>query len=113
MRTQAYRNLNKPGCIYSIRQSGRVVGYSDFVVLADARFKHANANALHRIRSGPREVCAWIGGTLMEDRPSIADMRRFASDPKKTDYFADAITGHRIDNASLVVLTSSGAFYRP
>jgi len=114
MKTQAYRNLNKPGCIYSIRQAGRVIGYSDFVALTDATFKHANINAIARIRSGPREVCAWVSGTLASShQPNTEAMRRLSVDPKKVDYFCDQETGVRIDRASIVTLTTKGAFYLP
>jgi len=112
MRTQAYRNLNKQGVIYSLRQAGLVVGYASTVVLTDATMKHAGANALTRIRTGAREVCAWVSGTLSESQPDTTTMRRLLCDPKKQPFFCDAQTGARVDCASVIVLTETGAFYR-
>ena len=112
MRTQAYRNLNKQGVVYSLRQSGRVVGYSSSVVLVDATCKHACESALSRITTGPREVCAWVSGTLSESQPDTTTMRRLLCDPKKQPFFADAETGARVDCASVIVLTTNGAFYK-
>jgi hypothetical protein len=43
---QVYRNLNKPGCQFSVRQGGRVRCYVDEIVLRDARFKHATEKQL-------------------------------------------------------------------
>lgn len=43
---QVYRNLNKPGCLFSVRQGGRVRGYVDSIVLTDCKFKHATPKQL-------------------------------------------------------------------
>lgn len=115
--TQAYRNLNKPGVVFSIRERGKVVDYANVVILANAKCKHPNANALKRIRNGKREVCAWVSGTLIysgEDFRQLATpgWRRLNCDPKRYDYFCDAITGERVDSASQIMLCSNGAFYR-
>lgn len=112
MRTQAYRNLNKQGVVYSLRRGGRVVGYSSCVVLTDATMKHAGAPALARIRTGAREVCAWVTGNLSDAPADTSAMRRLSCDPKKHDCFCDSLTGERVDAASIVVLTTHGVYYR-
>ena len=112
MRTQAYRNLNKQGVVYSLRQNGLVVGYASTVVLTDATCKHACESALSRISAGPREVCAWVSGTLSDQQHDTTTMNRLLCDPKKQPFFCDAVTGARVDSASIIVLTTNGAFYQ-
>ena len=53
---QVYRNLNKPGCQFSVRQGGRVRGYVDSIVLKNATFKRATEKQLSEV-SGARQVC--------------------------------------------------------
>tara|TARA_R100000005_G_scaffold61447_1_gene31595 strand:+ start:181 stop:555 length:375 start_codon:yes stop_codon:yes gene_type:complete len=123
METRAYRNLKRrDAVIYSLQTKQRnkngdlvwkVTDYVHEVCLRNCTLKHATANALQRVRTGPREVCQWIQGEVCSN-PAISfrnDWKRLVADPKKADGFHDAETGERIDSAKLVLLTNSGAFY--
>tara|TARA_B100000686_G_scaffold331298_1_gene394657 strand:- start:140 stop:496 length:357 start_codon:yes stop_codon:yes gene_type:complete len=114
---QVYRNLHKPGVVYSIRQSGRVIGYSSFVVLSDVTMKHPTTKSLAGIRKGNRRVCAWLRGTLVTTEPDsqlLAEpIRLLSCDPRRHDYFCDKDTGERIDSASWAILSPTGVEYMP
>lgn len=107
---QVYRNLNKPGCLFSVRQGGLVRGYVESIVLVDAKFKHATGKQLSAVRSGPRQVCQWISGTISEitlvrgDRPVM----QVSCDPKTSDGFT--IDGSQIDSAAIVAVSKLGCF---
>ena len=120
---RAYRNLKRrDAVIYSLQTKQRnkngdlvwkVTDYVNEVCLKNCTLKHATANALQRVRTGPREVCQWIQGEPVTE-PAISfrnDWKRLVADPKRADGFHDAETGIRIDSAKLVLLTDSGAFY--
>lgn len=104
---QVYRNLHKPGCMFSVRQGGRVRGYVDSIVLVNASFKHANPKQLAEVRSGARQVCQWITGTIAAATlpgPAV----RVSCDPKTSDGFT--VDGSRIDSAAVVSVSSAGCF---
>lgn len=113
---QVYRNLNKPGCFFSVRQNGRVRGYVESIVLKDARYKHATAKQLEQVRTGARQVCQWITGTIVgipnsgsADLVSLGnDMHRVSCDPKKSDGFT--IDGNQVTSSTYVSLSSNGCF---
>ncbi len=107
---QVYRNLNKPGCMFSVRQGGRVRGYVNEVVLTDAKFKHATEKQLQEVRTGARQVCQWITGMISEawllspEKPVV----RVSCDPKTADGFC--VGGERIDSAAFVAVSANGCF---
>lgn len=110
---QVYRNLNKPGVQFSVRQGGKVRCYVDSVVLIDARFKHATGKQLAEVRSGARQVCQWISGTIATDATwttTDASLTRVSCDPKVSDGFT--INGSQIDYAEFVALSANGCFAR-
>lgn len=104
---QVYRNLNKPGCKFSVRQGGKVRCYVDSIVLADCTFKHATAKQLAEVRTGARQVCQWITGTIVDVAPLI-DPVRVSCDPKTADGFT--VNGTRIDSAAVVRVSVDGCF---
>ena len=105
---QVYRNLNKPGCQFSVRQGGRVRCYVDQIILVDAKFKHANPKQLAEVRSGARQVCQWITGTICQQESfrAIHEGIQISCDPKKSDGFT--VDGSRIDSAELVIIGKTG-----
>lgn len=97
--TDVYRNLNRRDAVwYSIRNGGKVTGYSESVVLSDVRFKHATPAALSRIQNGPREVCQWVKGIVVEVAPA-GDWEQVCGNPKTANGFVLCSTGERIDSA--------------
>ena len=117
-KVDVYRNLNKPGCKFSVRQDGVVRAYVDRIMLIDARFKHATASQLGRVRSAAREVCQWITGTICDDASWILNWEhghewcKVTCDPKKADGFVLADTGARIDTAQYVSISEYGVSAR-
>lgn len=105
---QVYRNLNKPGCQFSIRQGGKVRGYVESIVLSDCRFKHATPKQLSEVRSGARQVCQWITGTISETTLGDRPVLQVCCDPKVSDGFT--VDGARIDSAALVAVSKLGCF---
>ena len=61
-RVQVYYNLHKH--CYSIRQSGRVIGHTDSIVLRDARFNVAPAGRDKVRATGVKNVHATVTGYL-------------------------------------------------
>lgn len=107
---QVYRNLNKPGCLFSVRQGGRVRCYVESIVLTDARFKHASPKQLDAVRTGARQVCQWITGTVAVLSPERngRPVMHVSCDPKTSDGFT--IEGQRIDAAAIVAVSKLGCF---
>ncbi len=107
---QVYRNLNKPGCLFSIRQGGLVRGYVESIVLVDAKFKHATGKQLAEVRSGARQVCQWITGTISDITPVRGErpVMQVSCDPKVSDGFT--VDGSQIDSAAIVAVSKLGCF---
>lgn len=107
---QVYRNLNKPGCQFSVRQGGKVRCYVDSIVLINARFKHATPKQLDEVRTGARQVCQWITGTIALESTWTAPrmLSRVSCDPKKADGFT--VNDSRIDDAEFVSVSQNGCF---
>ena len=84
-RVQVYYNLHKH--CYSIRQSGRVIGHTDSIVLRDARFNVAPAGREKVRRTGVKNVHATVTGYVV-DNPKPAIPEHFVSyNPFKYDQF--------------------------
>ena len=84
-RVQVYYNLHKH--CYSIRQSGRVIGHTDSIVLRDARFNVAPAGREKVRRTGVKNVHATVSGYVV-DNPKPAIPEHFVSyNPFKYDQF--------------------------
>lgn len=126
MRVAVYRNLNAPGVQFSIaiargpRTMGRVIGREKIVFLKNCTFRHATQRQIERVRAGVRTVCNWVVGDLtqpweageLENRLEAGEnWKRVYADPKKTDFFIDATTGKKIDQAAWVMVNSEGCFY--
>lgn len=57
-----YRNLNKRGIWYSVRQGGKVVAHAKTVLLHDVRFIVSEAGRQRVLRTGRRNVHAFVRG---------------------------------------------------
>jgi len=89
MRVNVYRNLNKrPTVVYSIQHKGKVIDWRTDVFIVNVTAKHPNAKQCAAVRSGPRQVCAWLKGDLSTFDPSLhKDGERLQFDPKVDDSF--------------------------
>lgn len=108
VRCDVYRNLKKPAVTYSIRQRGKVVGYTGKVVLRDCEFKHASPEQQSNCRQR-RLVCQWVKGFVTDAVPDAAWVR-VACDPKQVNGFCRQDTGERIDRARFIHLCEAGCF---
>lgn len=83
-RVQVYRNLNKPGVVYSLRdaKTGRVVGYGSDVLLSNVKFRVRQGGRERVLREQRKNVHAFAEGDLVEiDSPSLGRMaRQFEAD---------------------------------
>lgn len=104
---QVYRNLNKPGCQFSVKQNGRVRCYVDSIILIDAKFKHATEKQLAEVRTGARQVCQWITGRISETL-TTGCLVPVACDPKKADGFC--VDGKQINYSPCVMVGNTGCF---
>ena len=64
-RVQVYYNLHKH--CYSIRQSGRVIGHTDSIILRDVRFNVAPAGRDKVRATGVKNVHATVSGYMVTD----------------------------------------------
>ena len=107
-----YRNVNKSGVWYSIRQLGRVVAYADLVMMLDCSFTVKMAGWRRYKKTGEKNVHAWIRGTFITARvkpygePSMADLSTVTYNPKDVPCFIS--DGHGVGFARLVVADENG-----
>lgn len=109
VRCDVYRNLNKPGVQFSIRQRGLVVGHRGEVMIRDVRFKHANPEQQAACRQR-RKVCQWASGLLMN--PVVGNLRwvKLCCDPKTSNGFCVEATQERLDSAEYLHLSAVGCW---
>lgn len=106
---QVYRNLHKPGVVYSIRQQGRVVAYSSEVALTGCTM-HVNFNAYRKIQvTRVREVHAWVEGYLTQMH--FYHDKIFSYNPYKYPYFYDIHSLEPVTKAPYVLFDTKGAHY--
>lgn len=70
---EIYRNLNKRGKWYSIRQGGLVVGHVKHFVLRDCKCVVRRSGWLRWYESGVRNVHAWVRGYYDDSDPKILE----------------------------------------
>lgn len=71
MRVKAYRNLNKPGVVYSLidQKTGRVVGYSSDVILQNVELRVQPGGRDRVLREQRKNVHAFAVGDLASVEP--------------------------------------------
>ncbi len=62
-----YRNLHKPGVVYSVQQNGLVVGYASKLSLCGCEFLVSEAGRQRVIAEKRKNVHAFITGTLLHN----------------------------------------------
>ena len=65
--TDIYRH--RPKRLWSVRDYGRVSGHRQALALADATFRVSESGRLRALRTGRREVHAYVSGTLSDALP--------------------------------------------
>lgn len=99
--TDVYRNLTR-GC-WSVRERGRVVAHAQTVTLADAVMVVRPGARARVIRTGNREVHAWIKGTLVPHAGVPARAVRF--------YYRPFLAGHFTDECGRPVVAAASIFF--
>lgn len=103
--TDVYRNLTRR--CWSIRERGRVVGHLQTVTLAGAVMVVRPGSRARVIRTGNREVHAWVRGTLVLDAGVPAGARRLHYRPFEAGHFTD-VCGMPIEAAAWVYFDQDG-----
>ena len=103
--TDVYRNHTRQ--CWSIRERGRVVGHAPSVTLADAVMVVRPGSRARVLRTGHREVHAWIRGTLVLDAGVPARAVRFYYRLFLAGHFTDEC-GQPIEAAAWVFLDQEG-----
>lgn len=97
---EVYRNLHTDG--YSVRQDGYVVGHTDRIILRDVEFVVQRAGRERVLRTGVRNVHAWVRGYVMEPRATPIHVR-VSYNPFVASYFWTD-DGAPVERASRVTL---------
>lgn len=108
---EVYRNTNKKGVIYSIRQGGYVVAHADELFLVNAEFIVRDSGRKRVKKSGRKNVHAWVRGEIaMLVKPEKGRMHQVTYNPRKNKQFVRVKTGKPITEARGVALTKQGVF---
>lgn len=108
-----YRNVNKKGVVYSIRQDGYVVAHATELALVNAEFIVKEAGRKRVRKTGRKNVHAWVRGELLrklEPSENSALRTRVLYNPKKNDGFVLKDGRLAIKSAPLVLLNERGVF---
>lgn len=103
--TDVYRNLTRR--CWSIRERGRVVGQAPTVTLAGALMVVRPGAQARVLRTGHREVHAWIRGTFVPYAGVPAEAVRFHYQPFLAGHFTDEC-GQPIEAAAWVNFDGDG-----
>lgn len=115
---KVYRNLHRNGPhgepIYSIQQSGLVVGYAPEFVLHRVKFVVQKAGQAKVRATGKKVVHAFmtglpVGGWVSIARPEL--MRSGTYNPYRNDTFVDRETGVELTFASIAKVGANGVQY--
>jgi hypothetical protein len=111
---QSYRNLNKPGVIYSIRskRTGKVIGYEPVVVLSDAELRVQEGGRKRVLREKRKAVHAFVEGCWREGEKITRPSVKIRYNPYLFDSFVRADTLAPVHEADLVELDEEGAWAR-
>lgn len=99
--TDVYRNLTRR--CWSIRERGRVVGHAPTVTLADAVMVVRPGARARVLRTGHREVHAWVRGTLVPHAGVPVGAVRLHYRPFEA--------GHFTDDCGLPVVAAAWVFF--
>lgn len=98
---QVYRNLNKKGVVYSVRQGGKVIGYTTNIKLHPCKFHVSEKARLRVVANKCREVHAWIEGYIVESEIKTNN-KTLSYNPYKFAHFYDVQTKQAVIQAALI-----------
>lgn len=103
--TDVYRNLTLR--CWSVRERGRVVAHAQTVTLADAVMVVRPGGRARVLRTGHREVHAWVRGTLVLHAGVPTEAARLHYRPFDAGHFTDEC-GRPVVAAALIFFDEDG-----
>lgn len=108
MKVFIYRNLNRKGCVYSIkavegRHRGLVLGYASHILVAEAQFKVSEAGRQRVLANRRKNVHAGIVGLLLNT----------GTFTPRNSWFAESIEDYTLTNWYKRHLTGTDITYNP
>lgn len=107
---EVYRNTNRKGVVYTIRQGGYVVAHADEVMLVNAEFHVSEAGRKRVKKTGRKNVHAWVRGELVKEKGPAEKMFPVGYNPKRFKTFRRLDRKRPIQKAAFVVLNQEGVF---
>lgn len=108
---EVYRNVNKKGVWYTVRQHGYVVAHADEVNLVNAEFIVQPSGQKKVKKTGIKTVHAWVRGEIIKVRgESDHEPFQVKYNPKNMKTFTRMDTKKPIKHANFVVLRKEGVF---
>jgi hypothetical protein len=109
-----YRNLHKNTWSIRSRTTGRVVGHSDNVLVRAAKFVVQPAGRKRVLQDKRKNVHAFVRG-VVSPLPGVTTFEtpcdvQVKYNPYKADHFYEVETGEAVEQASVVVLDTQGAW---
>jgi uncharacterized protein YjiK len=109
---RVYRNLNAKGSrrTYSIKQKGLVVAHTTRICLKNCKFLVQEGGRQRFLRTGERNVHAWIEGVItpngMGTTVTKNDLSKITYNPSKSGFFV--FQNHPVKEARFVVCNEDG-----
>lgn len=112
MRVFCYRNLNRKGVIWSVKNktTGLVVDRSPEVYLKDCKLKISEAGRQRVIKQQRKNVHAGVEGERLKRQPVCAGWRRVEYNPYVNSSFVYTDTKEPVGFARYVKLTETGCY---
>lgn len=108
-----YRNLNRRGRVYSLRQKGLVVAHAERVCLKDCTFHVSEAGRQRVLKTGRKNIHAGIRGTITGSgmgttAKEASKLPRISYDPMKGPSFV--CDGGDVAGAWFIACNEHGVF---
>lgn len=103
---KVYRCLTRKGTVFSVQQGGVVIGHTSELTLRDVTFKINHAGKLRAVRSGQRNVHAFVYGMIADLNRDLKRRISYFPFNDKGFYFVD--TEDEITEAKEVTFTEFG-----
>ena len=97
-RVYVYFNLHK--LVWSVRQDGKIVEHTEYIMLKDARFLVGEAGRQKVLKERRKNVHAGISGYVVERVPNVPDaIHNVTYNPYKYETFVDCIDREPVTHA--------------
>lgn len=108
-KVRVYRNLTHKCFSVKCMETNRVVAHVQEVTLGDATFPVSESQRQEVIRSGHKNVHAFVEGFVL-DSYILERRRAITYNPRKKGYFYYKSNGREIKNAGVVEMTMKGLY---